>query len=121
VEPLEVPGDPALVWLQAQGGGPFDLLVPMGAIFLIIYFLLIRPQAKRQREHEKMLGALGKGDRVVTSGGLHGLVTGAEKDVLTIEIAAFKGERVRVKVDRARIERRVEAAEKSDAKEKGSS
>jgi preprotein translocase subunit YajC len=102
------------IWLQAPGGGPFDLLIPMGAIFLIIYFLLIRPQARRQKEHEKMLGALGRGDRVVTSGGLHGVVTGAEKDVLTLEIAALKGERVRVKVDRARIERRLEVAEKSE-------
>lgn len=118
---LQAQADRPFVWLQAQGGGPFDLLVPMGAIFLIIYFLLIRPQAKRQREHEKMLGALGKGDRVVTSGGLHGLVTGAEKDVLTIEIAVFKGERVRVKVDRAKVERRVEAAPNKDEKEKGAS
>jgi preprotein translocase subunit YajC len=105
-----------LVWLQARGGGPLDLLVPMGAIFLIIYFLLIRPQAKKQREHEKMLEALGKGDRVVTSGGLHGLVVGTEKDVLTLEVAALRGERVRVKVDRGRIERRLESAEKGDDK-----
>jgi preprotein translocase subunit YajC len=102
------------IWLQAQGSSPFELLVPMGAIFLIIYFLLIRPQARRQKEHEKMLAALGKGDRVVTAGGLHGVVTGAEKDVLTLEIAALKGERVRVKVDRARVERRLEAAERSE-------
>jgi preprotein translocase subunit YajC len=109
------------IWLQAQGS-PFDLLVPMGAIFLIIYFLLIRPQAKRQREHEKMLGALGKGDRVVTTGGLHGVVTGAEKDVLTLEIAALRGERVRVKIDRARVERRLETAERSEkGEEKGAS
>jgi preprotein translocase subunit YajC len=110
------------IWLQAQQGGPFDLLIPMGAIFLIIYFLLIRPQSRRQKEHEKMLAALGKGDRVVTAGGLHGVVTGAEKDVLTLEIAALKGERVRVKVDRARVERRLEVAEKTEkSDEKGES
>lgn len=109
------------IWLQAQRGSPFELLVPMGAIFLIIYFLLIRPQAKKQREHEKMLAALGKGDRVVTAGGLHGVVAGAEKDVLTLEIAALKGERVRVKVDRARVERRLEAADKGEKSEKGES
>jgi preprotein translocase subunit YajC len=102
------------LWLQAAGGSPFELLVPMGAIFLIIYFLLIRPQARRQKEHEKMLAALGRGDRVVTAGGLHGVVTGVEKDVLTLEVAALKGERVRVKVDRARVERRVEVAEKGE-------
>lgn len=110
------------IWLQAQGSSPFELLVPMGAIFLIIYFLLIRPQAKRQKDHEKMLAALGKGDRVVTAGGIHGVVAGAEKDVLTLEIATLKGERVRVKLDRARVERRLEAATKGDkSDEKGDS
>jgi preprotein translocase subunit YajC len=110
------------IWLQAQGSSPFELLVPMGAIFLIIYFLLIRPQSKRQKDHEKMLAALGKGDRVVTAGGIHGVVAGAEKDVLTLEIATLKGERVRVKLDRARVERRLEAAAKGDkGDEKGDS
>jgi preprotein translocase subunit YajC len=105
------------LWLQSQPGGGLGFLIPFGAMLLIFYFLLIRPQARKQREHEKMLSALGKGDRVVTTGGLHGLVVGAEKDVLTLEIAALRGEKVRVKVDRARIERRLEAAaEKADEK-----
>jgi preprotein translocase subunit YajC len=105
------------LWLQSQPGGGLGFLIPFGAMLLIFYFLLIRPQARKQREHEKMLSALGKGDRVVTTGGIHGLVVGAEKDVLTLEIAALRGEKVRVKVDRARIERRVEAAaEKGDEK-----
>src|SRR5687767_956559 len=107
------------IWLQTQPGGGLGFLVPFGAMLLIFYFLLIRPQSKRQREQEKMLAALGKGDRVVTSGGIHGLVVGAEKDVLTLEIAALRGEKVRVKVDRARIDRRLEAAGEKD--EKGSS
>lgn len=105
-----------VTWLQAQPGGGLGFLVPFGAMLLIFYFLLIRPQAKKQRELEKMLGALSKGDRVVTSGGLHGVVAGVEKDVITLEIAALKGERVRVKLDRARIERRLEAADKSNEK-----
>jgi preprotein translocase subunit YajC len=105
------------IWLQTQPGGGLGFLVPFGAMLLIFYFLLIRPQTKRQREQEKMLASLGKGDRVVTAGGIHGLVVGSEKDVLTLEIAALKGEKVRVKVDRARIDRRLEAAaEKSDEK-----
>jgi preprotein translocase subunit YajC len=105
------------IWLQSQPGGGLGFLVPFGAMLLIFYFLLIRPQSKRQREHEKMLAALGKGDRVVTSGGIHGLVVGAEKDVLTLEVAALRGEKVRLKVDRARIDRRLEAAgDKPDEK-----
>src|SRR5262245_3716066 len=100
------------IWLQAaqQPGGGLGFLVPFGAMLLIFYFLLIRPQSKKQREHEKMLSALAKGDRVVTAGGLHGMVVGTEKDVITLEIAALKGEKLRVKVDRARIDRRLDGA-----------
>ena len=59
--------------------------------------------------------AIAKGDDVVTAGGLHGRVTGATDDVLTLEIANLKGERVRVKVDRNKVDsRRNEAARKDD-------
>ena len=97
---------PALIGLQAPPpqGSPFGMLVPMAAIFLIFYFLLIRPQQKKQNEQQKMLEGIERGDNVVTAGGLHGKVTGLTDDVLTVEIAALKGERVRVKVARARIE-----------------
>jgi preprotein translocase subunit YajC len=105
------------IWLQTTPGGGLGFLVPFGAMLLIFYFLLIRPQSKRQREHEKMLGALAKGDRVVTSGGLHGVVVGTEKDVITLEIAALKGEKIRVKLDRAKVDRRLDAgSEKADEK-----
>lgn len=103
-----------MIWLQAQPGSPLDFLVPMGAIFLIFYFLLIRPQQKRQKEHDEMLKAVGKGDRVVTTGGIHGVVTGSSEDVLTLEIANLKGERVRIKVDRGRVDRRLEKAKGDD-------
>ena len=102
-----------VIWLQAseaQRGSPLDFMIPMGAILLIFYFLLFRPQQRRQKEHENLLKAIGKGDRVVTTGGIHGLVTGVSEDVLTLEIANLKGERVRVKVDRGRIDRRLEKA-----------
>ncbi len=96
---------PALIPLQqAPESSPLGMLVPMAAIFLIFYFLLIRPQQKRQREQETLLKSIERGDAVVTSGGLHGKVVGLTEDVLTLEIAAVKGERVRVKVNRARIE-----------------
>ena len=110
------------IWLQAQPGGGLGFLVPFGAMLLIFYFLLIRPQARKQKEQEKMLAAIGKGDRVVTTGGIHGLVVGAEKDVITLEIAVLKGDRVRIKLDRARIDRRVEVADKTGkVDEKGES
>jgi preprotein translocase subunit YajC len=92
-------------------GSPFGMLVPMALIFVIFYFLLIRPQQKRQKDQEEMLKAIEKGDQVVTSGGLHGKVVGVTDDTLTLEIAALKGERVRVKVSRAKIESRKKGEE----------
>jgi preprotein translocase subunit YajC len=101
----------AAIPLQTQPGGDFSFFVPMIAIFLIFYLLLIRPQQKRQKGHEEELAGIQKGDDVVTGGGIHGRVTGVTDDVLTVEIAALKGERVRVKVDRARVDRVVKTKE----------
>lgn len=88
--------------LQAEPG--LVSFLPFILIFFIFYFLLIRPQQKRQAEHDEMLKGIEKGDDVVTAGGIHGKVTGTTDDVLTLEIAALKGERVRVKVARHKID-----------------
>ncbi len=84
------------VLLQAPSGAPpqspIGFLLPMALIFVIFYFLLIRPQTKRQKEHDEMLKRVEKGDRVVTSGGVHGVVTGTTDDVLTVEIGAGGGQ-----------------------------
>jgi preprotein translocase subunit YajC len=107
---------PALVFLQggdAPSQSPLSMFVPMAAIFAIFYFLLIRPQQKKQREQETMLKSIEKGDDVITAGGLHGKVIGVTDDVLTVEIAAIKGERVRVKVSRTRIDSVVKKADAS--------
>ncbi len=101
-----------LVPLQAQPeGSPFGAFVPIILITMIFYFLLIRPQKKKQKQLEAMIKAIEKGDNVVTSGGLHGKVVGVTDDVLTLDISGVKGERVKVKVARARIEQ-VDAASK---------
>jgi preprotein translocase subunit YajC len=108
---------PGFVALQAGPGAspdPFSFLLPMAAIFLIFYFLLIRPQQRRQKEQEQLLKSVEKGDRIVSSGGLHGVVVGTSDDVLTVEIASVKGERVRVKLDRSRVERRLEKGKGGD-------
>lgn len=100
--------------LQAGGAqDPLGFLVPMVAIMAIFYLLLIRPQQKKQREHEDMLKAIQKGDRVVTAGGLHGVVIGTSDDVLTVDIGVH--EKVRVKLDRSRVERRLEKGKGDDA------
>jgi preprotein translocase subunit YajC len=71
-------------------------LLPLILIFVVFYFLLIRPQAKRAKEHKAMVAALATGDEVVTSGGILGKVTEAGEQFLTVEVA----EGVRVKVQR---------------------
>ena len=113
----------AFLWLQAAGPGdasPFGMLVPMLLIFAIFYFLLIRPQQKRQREQEDLIKAVEKGDDVVTAGGLHGKVIGVTDDVLTLDVGATPGQPVRVKVSRSKIEsggkpKKDEAKAKKDA------
>ena len=72
----------------AQGGGLLAYL-PFILILLIMYFLMIRPQAKRQKEKQKMLEELKKGDRIVTIGGIHGTIGGfksKEKKALILKI-----------------------------------
>ena len=67
-----------------------DLLMsflPLILLFGIMYFLLIRPQVKRQKEHKKMIDALGKGDEVVTSGGILGRITRLDDAFVTLEVA----------------------------------
>ena len=101
-----------LVPLQAQPeGSPFGAFVPIILITGIFYFLLIRPQQKKQKKLQAMIKAIEKGDSVVTSGGLHGKVTGVTDDVLTLDIGGVKGERIKVKIARERIEH-VDAASK---------
>ena len=84
---------------QAAGGtqpNAFVQLLPLVLIFVVFYFLLIRPQAKRAKEHKAMVAALAAGDEVVTSGGILGRVIEAGEQFLTVEIA----DGVRVKVQR---------------------
>jgi preprotein translocase subunit YajC len=85
----------------ASGGGAGMLVqfAPLVLIFVVFYFLLIRPQQKRAKEHRDMLGAVRRGDRVVTGGGIVGSVIKVADDELTVEIA----ENVRVKVIRSTV------------------
>jgi preprotein translocase subunit YajC len=106
--------DGTALGIALQAGGaqdPFSLLFPFAAIGLIFYLLLIRPQQKKQKEHDELLKAVQKGDRIVTSGGLHGVVVGTSDDVLTVDLGVH--EKVRVKLDRSRVDR----VEKTKAEE----
>lgn len=84
----------------AQGGsGGLAAFIPFILMFVVFYFLLIRPQQKKTKLHREMINNLKKGDKVLTSGGLHGTITGLDESVCTVEIA----DRVRVKIARANI------------------
>lgn len=83
-----------------QGGQQgFGMFIPLILLFAIFYFLLIRPQQKRQRAQKELLSNLRKGDQVITAGGLYGRITGLTDTVVTLEIT----EKVRVKVARSQI------------------
>lgn len=69
------------------GASPLSMLFPIIGMLLIFYFLLIRPQQKRQKETQKMIGALKTGDRVVTSSGIFATVSGVKDNTLIIKIA----------------------------------
>jgi preprotein translocase subunit YajC len=78
------------------GGGDLSFIIMMAILFLIFYFLIIRPQQKKQKEVRDMLSSLGYGDQVITTGGIHGKITGLTDTVVTLEIA----DKVRIKVSR---------------------
>ena len=91
-----------------QGAAPSDAggmmpLVFIVVMFAIFYFLLIRPQAKRQKELKAMIEALNKGDEVVTSGGLVGRITDISDQYLTLQVATVGGQPVAVSVQRSSV------------------
>ena len=73
--------------------------IPLILMFVIFYFLLIRPQQKRQKEHKALLAGLQRGDDVVTAGGIMGRITNVADNFVTIEVA----EKVRIKIVRGQI------------------
>jgi len=82
-----------------DGGGLVSTLIMFGAIFLIFYFMIIRPQQRRSKEREKMLSNVQKGDKVITSGGLHGIVAGIDEKTVLLDV----GDKVKLKFERSAI------------------
>ena len=80
-------------------GSSFMTFLPIIFIFVIFYFLLIRPQQKQRKEHQNLLANIKVGDNVLTSGGIYGRITGIKDNIITIEIS----DKVRVKVNRGHI------------------
>lgn len=71
----------------APAGGGIEMILMMGVFFAIMYFMIIRPQQKRAKEHKQMLDALSKGDEVVTGGGVLGKVAGIGENFVELTIA----------------------------------
>ncbi len=85
-----------------NGGGGSSLIstiIMFGAIFLIFYFMIIRPQQKRAKEREKLLSNMQKGDKVVTSGGLHGTIVHIDEKTVMLQVS----DNVKLKYERSAI------------------
>ena len=89
----------AAVPAQAKTSDIFTQLLPIVALFALMYFLLIRPQTKRAKQHRELVAALSKGDEIVTNGGVLGRISALGDQFVTVEIASG----VEVKVQRSAI------------------
>jgi preprotein translocase subunit YajC len=77
----------------------FMSIVPLIFIFVIFYFLLIRPQQKKQKEHQKLVESVKTGDKVITSGGIHGIIANVKDKTVVVKVA----DNVKIEFDRAAV------------------
>jgi preprotein translocase subunit YajC len=105
-----------IAWAQGAagvpGGAPNPLvnLLPIALMFVILYFLMIRPQQKRAREHETLVQNLKRGDDIVTSGGIHGKIQAIADKIVTVEVAP----NVRIRLERDQVANVVKASRAED-------
>ena len=81
------------------GGGIGSFFVPLIFIFIIMYFVMIRPQKKRQEQQQKLIAALKTGDRVVTNSGIHGLISNVKETTVLVKVA----DNVKIEIDKSAI------------------
>ena len=81
------------------GGGIGSFFVPLIFIFIIMYFVMIRPQKKRQEQQQKLIGNLKTGDRVVTNAGIHGLISNVKETTVPVKVA----DNVKIEIDKSAI------------------
>jgi len=94
-----------------DGGATMFSFLPLVAIVAIFYFLILRPQKKRQQETQKMLSALRKGDRIVTIGGIHGIIQNVKESTVIVKV----DENVKLEFNRAAISAIVSQARDDDS------
>ncbi len=84
---------------STSAGGGFGFFVPMIFIFVIMYFIMIRPQQRRQKEQQRLVESVKTGDRVVTNSGMHGLVANVKETTVLLKVA----DNVKIEMDKAAI------------------
>ena len=84
---------------QAVPGGIGSFFVPLIFIFVIMYFVMIRPQKKRQEQQQKLISSLKTGDRVVTNAGIHGLISNVKENTVLVKVA----DNVKIEMDKSAI------------------
>lgn len=90
---------------QDGASNPLGMFIPLGLMMLVFWLLILRPQSRKQKEHQNMLGSLSKGDRVVTTGGIYAEIVNVKDDVLVATIA----EGVKVELTKNAVAARVKA------------
>ena len=95
----------SIAYAQSAGDSssqsPFFQFIPFVWILVVFWFLIIRPQQKKQKEHSRMVGSLKKGDQVVTNGGIFGAITKVGEDRITLEVAS----KVNIQIERQQVAR----------------
>lgn len=97
---MSFPLSPVIAQAAAPQGGGMSMIIMMVVLFGLMYFMMIRPQMKRQKEHRALVAALAKGDEVVTNGGIAGRVEEVGETFITVEIAA----NVKIKVQKGAVQ-----------------
>lgn len=88
---------------QAAESNPIVGMLPLILMFVVLYFLMIRPQMKRQKEHRNLVSNLNKGDEVITAGGILGKITKVHDNYLSVEVADLADKPVEILVQRASV------------------
>lgn len=100
---------------QSSPGGMLSMLLPFILMFVVMYFLILRPQKRKEKERKALLARVKKNDRVVTAGGIHGLVTSVREHEVILRIDDSKD--IKIKVDRSAIVTVLEVSHDDDTEE----
>ena len=91
----------------ASGGGGITAFVPFIFIFVIMYFVLLRPQMKRQKDQQRLITTLKTGDRVVTNAGIHGLISNVKETTVIVKVA----DNVKIEMEKSAVTNVLKSAE----------